>query len=173
MGSQRTELHRICKLLTSTSVKSFSAHLDEISLETIAALLLSDHGQLLSISLRVLHSLTKLISKFVSILYTTYNYILSTLYDAVVVPPPLNVQASQSGPSAPVEVSWSPPSGGAATIAGYRIFYSNGEKNIYVVHILTGINLNFKKDVVGQTISIRSEVDEQLISELIDISIKG
>ena len=88
-----------------------------------------------------------------------------------VVPPPLNLQASQSSASAPVEVSWSPPSGGAATITGYRIFYGNQE-NVSVAPIFTGVALNINKDVIGQTVSIHSEAD-QLASELISITIKG
>ena len=50
--------------------------------------------------------------------------------------PPLNVRATQSGSSAPVEVSWSPPSDGANIITGYRIFYGNG-KNASVSAVAT------------------------------------
>ena len=54
-----------------------------------------------------------------------------TLHNVCMYPPaaapPLNVQATQASVSAPVEVSWSPPSGGAATITGYRIFYDGRE----------------------------------------------
>ena len=85
--------------------------------------------------------------------------------------PPLNVQATQDSASAPVEVSWSPPSGGAATITGYRIFYGNGE-NVSVPSIVTGIILSLSGNLIGQTVSIHSEVD-QLISELITVTITG
>ena len=54
--------------------------------------------------------------------------------------PPLNVQATQASASAPVEVSWSPPSGGAANITGYRIFYGGGEST-YVDGVITSISL--------------------------------
>ena len=90
----------------------------------------------------------------------------------LVVAPPLNVQASQSSASAPVEVSWSPPSDGAAIITGYRIFYGNHE-NVSVAPIFTGVALNIDKDVIlDQMVSIRSEAD-QLGSKLISITIKG
>ena len=84
---------------------------------------------------------------------------------------PLNVQATQSSASAPVEVSWSPPSNGPVTITHYRIFYGNQE-NVSVAPILTGVALNIDQDVVGQTVSIRSETD-QLISKLINVTITG
>ena len=83
----------------------------------------------------------------------------------------MNVQASQSNASVPVQVSWSPPSGGDVTITGYRIFYGNGQ-NVSVAPIFTGVALNINKDAVGQTVSIRSEAD-QLTSELINVTITG
>ena len=83
----------------------------------------------------------------------------------------MNVQASQSSASAPVEVSWSPPYAGDVTITGYRIFYGNQE-NVSVAPIFTGVALNSNQDAVGQTVSIRSEAD-QLASELINVTIKG
>ena len=86
-------------------------------------------------------------------------------------PSPLNVQASQCSASAPVEVSWSPPSGGAATITGYRIFYGNG-KNIFVSSYVTSIVFNFIeiKDELGETLSILSE-STQLPSELVNVMV--
>ena len=89
-----------------------------------------------------------------------------------VVPPPLNVQASQSSASAPVEVSWSPPSGGTATITGYRIFYGNGESVLVPSIGITSVGLTFNKNAIGQRVSIRSEVDK-ITSELINVTIIG
>ena len=100
-----------------------------------------------------------------------YDCLLHYFIIVPVVAPPLNLQASQSSVTAPVEVSWSPPSGGAATITGYRIFYGNQE-NVSVAPIFTGVALNFNKDVVGQMVSIHSEAD-QLASELVTTSING
>ena len=76
--------------------------------------------------------------------------------------PPVNVVATQSGSSAPVEVTWSSPSDEAniITSTGYRIFYGSG-KNASVSAVAT---------YVGQNISVRSEGD-QLYSELINTSI--
>ena len=89
-----------------------------------------------------------------------------------VVPSPLNVQASQSSASAPVEVSWSPPSDGAAAITGYRIFYDNGENILMPSPVITSVGLIFNNDAVGQIVSIRSEAD-RLTSELINVTITG
>ena len=85
--------------------------------------------------------------------------------------PPLNVRATQSGSSAPVEVSWSPPSDGANSITGYRIFYGNGQ-NVFVpsVTAITLVGLKVDGSYVGQNVSIRSESD-QLYSELINVSV--
>ena len=82
------------------------------------------------------------------------------------------MQATQASASAPVEVSWSPPSGGAATITGYRIFYGGGEEsdNVSVPSIITYIGLILEGDRVGQHISIHSE-RLQLFSELINVTI--
>ena len=83
--------------------------------------------------------------------------------------PPLNVRATQSGSSAPVEVSWSPPSDGANIITGYRIYYGNG-KNTLVEAVATSIGLRVNGNYIGQNISVRSEAD-QLYSELISTSV--
>ena len=90
-------------------------------------------------------------------------------YTDTVSAPPLNVRATQSGSSAPVEVSWSPPSDGANSITGYRIYYGNGQ-NVFVssVTIITSVGLKVDRSYVGQNVSIRSESD-QLYSELINI----
>ena len=85
--------------------------------------------------------------------------------------PPLNVRATQSGSSAPVEISWSPPSDGANSITGYRIYYGNGQ-NVFVssVTAITLVGLKVDGSYVGQNVSIRSESD-QLYSELINVSV--
>ena len=92
--------------------------------------------------------------------------------------PPLNVSAIQSSSSAPVEVSWSPPTDGANTgiITGYRIYYGNGQ-NVSIQAILSSSNdiiltfyLRVNTDYVGQTVSVRSEAD-QLYSELVNVSV--
>ena len=81
--------------------------------------------------------------------------------------PPVNVRATQSSSSAPVEVSWSPPSDGAAT--GYRIFYGNGQ-SVLVPSVAAYIGLRVDGNYVGQNVSIRSESD-QLYSELVNVSV--
>ena len=87
------------------------------------------------------------------------------------VSPPVNVEATQASASAPVEVSWSPPSDGPATITAYRIFYGNGG-NVSVPSIVTRIILSLNEDSVGETVSLRSEAD-QLSSQLINVTITG
>ena len=80
--------------------------------------------------------------------------------------PPVNVRATQSSSSAPVEVSWSPPSDGAT---GYRIFYGNGQI-VLVPSVAAYIGLRVDGSYVGQNVSIRSESD-QLYSELVNVSV--
>ena len=89
----------------------------------------------------------------------------------IVSAPPVNVVATQSGSSAPVEVSWSPPSDGANGITGYRIYYGNGQ-NVFVtsVTVITSVSLRVDENYIGQNVSIRSESD-QLYSELINVSV--
>ena len=70
-----------------------------------------------------------------------------------------------------MEVSWSPPSDGSATITAYKIFYGNGE-NVSVLSIVTSIMLSLNEDSVGETVSLRSEAD-QLTSQLINVTITG
>ena len=72
-------------------------------------------------------------------------------------PPPVNVVASQASPSDPVEVSWSPPSGGAIT--GYTIFYGNGA-NLTLPLAATSIGLTLNGDYVGQTVSVCNEAEQ-------------
>ena len=81
------------------------------------------------------------------------------------------MQATQASASAPVEVSWNPPSGGTAAISGFRILYGSRE-NVSVPSIVTGIILPLSGNHIGQTVSIHSEAD-QLISELITVTITG
>ena len=90
-------------------------------------------------------------------------------YDIVALTPPMSVQATQSSSSAPVEVSWSPPSDGATNITGYRIFYGNGQSAL-VPSVAANIGLRVNRHFIGQNVSIRSESD-QLYSELISVSI--
>ena len=65
-----------------------------------------------------------------------------------------------------------PPTGGAATITGYRIFYDGGEEsyNVSAPSFSTYIGLTLEGDQVGHHISIRSE-RLQLFSELINVTI--
>ena len=70
-----------------------------------------------------------------------------------------------------MEVSWSPPSDGSATITAYRIFYGNGENQL-VFPLITGIILSLNEDSVGQTVSLRSEADQLLLfSELTNVTV--
>ena len=77
----------------------------------------------------------------------------------------MDVVATQSGSSAPVEVSWSPPSDAAPAIIGYRIFYGN-QQNLFVPSYVTRIVLNFVESSQIESVSVRSE-STQLPSELI------
>ena len=84
------------------------------------------------------------------------------------IPTPVDVWATQSSSSAPVEVmiSWSPPSDqGLFNITGYRIFYGSGQ-NVLVPTDATSIGLRVKE---GQTVFLRSESD-QLYSELVNVT---
>ena len=86
-------------------------------------------------------------------------------------PPPLNVRASQASPSDPVEVSWSPPSGGAVTITGYRIFYGDGE-SVSLPSVATAIGLKLRESYVGQLLSLCTEAKE-FTSQCITTTITG
>ena len=94
---------------------------------------------------------------------------LCILYTHAGSPPPLNVVASQASPSDPVEVSWSPPSGGATAITGYTIFYGN-ENSGSLPSVTTSIGLMLNGDYVGQTVSVCTEA-EQLASQCANTSI--
>ena len=101
------------------------------------------------------------------------NKLIIIILITIVLAPPLNVQATQSGSSAPVEVSWSPPSDGANTITGYRIFYGNG-LSVFVpsVTVITSVSLKVDslRSYISQNVSIRSEFD-QVYSELVNVFI--
>ena len=86
-------------------------------------------------------------------------------------PPPLNVQASQASPSDPVEVSWSPPSNGATTITGYRIFYGSGE-NVSLPSLATGISLLLSTNYVGHTITLCAEAEAKM-SQCVNATVTG
>ena len=84
----------------------------------------------------------------------------------------MNVRATQSSSSAPVEIKWNPRSDAAPAIIGYRIFYGSGQ-NLFVPSYVTSIVLNFvESSQIDQleSVSIRSE-SEQLPSELISIMV--
>ena len=89
------------------------------------------------------------------------------------------MQATQASASAPVEVSWSPPSGEAATITGYRIFHAGRGITFLPPTVfndfVTSINLNLGQGTkVGQILSIRAESSiSQLPSELITVTISS
>ena len=91
---------------------------------------------------------------------------------SIVILPPLNVQATQSNPSAPVEISWSPPPiQGGFEITGYRIFYSSGPDNISIPSMLvTSVSFSVNGSYDGQTVAIRSESD-QLYSQLVNVTV--
>ena len=84
----------------------------------------------------------------------------------------MNVRATQSSSSAPVEVSWSPPSDGATTITGYRIFYGNGQSLLAPSYYVTSIIIIVAESPsdVGPTVSVRSE-SVQLPSEVITVQV--
>ena len=89
------------------------------------------------------------------------------------------MQATQASASASVEVSWSPPSGGAAAITGYRIFYDGRGIAFLPPTVLndfvTSINLNLGQETNGgQALSIRAESSMlQLPSEMITVTISS
>ena len=85
--------------------------------------------------------------------------------------PPLNVVASQASPSDPVEVSWSPPSGGATTITGYTIFYGSG-RNLSVPLSIASVGLITNANYIGQTIAVCTEF-EQLASQCSSTVVEG
>ena len=86
------------------------------------------------------------------------------------IPPPLNVQAIQASPSDPVEVSWSPPSDGATTITGYRIFYGS-DGNGSLPPVTTSVSLTLNANLIGQTVSLCTEA-EQLTSQCTNTTVE-
>ena len=84
----------------------------------------------------------------------------------------MNVRATQSSSSAPVEVSWSPPSDGTTNITGYRLFYGGG-KSFFTPSYVTRIIFSFVESPsdVSSTVSIRSVSTMQLPSELIRVTV--
>ena len=86
--------------------------------------------------------------------------------------PPVDVRATQSSPSAPVEVSWSPPPGQEGfEITGYRIFYGSGPDNVSIPSMfVTSVSFRMNGSYDGQTVSIRSE-SNQLYSELVNVTV--
>ena len=87
-----------------------------------------------------------------------------------VIPSPVDVLATQSSSSAPVEVSWGPPTDqGPFNITGYRIFYGSGQ-NALMPTDATSIGIKVKGGFDGQTVFLRSESD-QLYSELVNVTI--
>ena len=83
------------------------------------------------------------------------------------------MQATQASVSVPVEVSWSPPSGGAATITGYRIFYGHGLPTAAPSYVTRIILLSFLESLDdSKVVFIRSE-SVHLPSELISVVITG
>ena len=97
--------------------------------------------------------------------------ICSSINFCIVIAPPLNVQAIQSSSSAPVEVSWSPPSDQRAfNITGYRIFYSSGENVSIPSVLITSVGLMVTENYDGKTVLLRSESDE-LFSEHVTVTV--
>ena len=80
---------------------------------------------------------------------------------------PLNVQATRSSSSAPVEVSWSPDQ--TPNITGYRVFYGSGQ-SIFVSFYVTRVVFNFVESQ-DETVSVRSESMHLLPSELINATV--
>ena len=89
-----------------------------------------------------------------------------------VLPPPIDVRATQSSLSAPVEVSWSPPTDqGGFEITGYRIFYGSGPDNVSIPSTLVAsVSFRVNGSYDGQIVSIRSE-SNQPYSELVNVTV--
>ena len=88
----------------------------------------------------------------------------------IVIPPPVDVRATQSSSSAPVEVmiSWSPPTDqGAFNITGYRIFYGSGQNISIPSPVITSVSFKVNG---GKTMFLRSE-SGQIYSELINVTV--
>ena len=90
----------------------------------------------------------------------------------IVIPPPVDVRATEQNSSSKVEVSWSPPlQYGQYDITGYRIFYGS-EHNILVpsVMIISSVGLRVNESHGAQTVFLRSE-SGQLHSELVNVTV--
>ena len=87
----------------------------------------------------------------------------------VALPPPVDVRATQSSSSAPVEVKWSPPTDGDVNITGYRIFFGSGQ-NFSVSRGATSIGIRITTSYDSERVFLRSEADG-LFSELINASV--
>ena len=146
-------------------------HLGGVTLETIPVVLPSDHNQMQStlLGMKCYHQTSTL--EPVILINSLYCCVDRSrmYYTDTVSAPPLNVRATQSGSSAPVEVSWSPPSDGANSITGYRIYYGN-RQNLLVPSYVTRIVLNFVESNQIESVSVRSE-STQLPSELITATV--
>ena len=105
--------------------------------------------------------------KFVPVYYWLHQY---AWYLAVILPP-VDVRATQSSSSAPVEVSWSPPSDqGAFNITGYRLFYGSGQNVSIPSVIITSVSLKVNEGYDGKTVFLRSE-SGRICSELINVTV--
>ena len=111
----------------------------------------------------------KLVSacKFVPVYYWLHQY---AWYLAVILPP-VDVRATQSSSSAPVEVSWSPPSDqGAFNITGYRLFYGSGQNISIPSVIITSVSLKVNEGYGGKTVFLHSE-SGRICSERINVTV--
>ncbi len=86
-----------------------------------------------------------------------------------VILPPVDVRATQSSSSAPVEVKWSPPIEGDAAITRYRIYYGSGE-NISEPMVITSVGLMVNRNYSGEIVFLRSE-SGWLYSELVNVTV--
>jgi hypothetical protein len=98
---------------------------------------------------------------------------MNALLQYVVIPPPIGVRAIQSSSSAPVQVSWSPPTyHGPFEITGYRIFYgSRWNNNISVSIGATSIGVGMNESYDYQAVFIRSESNQLHYSELVVVTV--
>ena len=81
----------------------------------------------------------------------------------------MDVQATQSGSSAPVEISWSPPSDGTNSITGYRIYYRNGQ-NLFVTSVTVITSVSLKVDRFEATSDKMCPFAPRLISYIVNVS---
>jgi aspartate ammonia-lyase len=95
------------------------------------------------------------------------------IFKYVVIPPPIGVRATQSSSSAPVEISWSPPTyHGPFEITGYRIFYGSRQNNNISVSIgATSIGIGVNESYDYQAVFIHSESNQLYYSELVVVNV--